>query len=470
MVKYQSKNTKNGNINTQERSDIMALTIKENDKGELEVITRNTLDVSKWNTEQKLQYLVDTDAFLNGRITDELRKELRSHGYNINADGGVEKIENIIVKQPVIFSITKEEEIRYYRNDDMNLNDLIKRYSECERPFVELGATSQRINTVEFAELEQTIGTTAIEIVPDENRVSFYNNKGDDDGFKEYKLSELIENINPEKQEKTNEGFKINNDYYRSLPRNERYIEVVPAKHAQDIMQQLKAQNIEFSAVSRQNDKAAITVHIALKDELQDAAKKAAEIKKNQPAMSNKTNKETINPEYYKKLSPADRHIQRITKADTDKVLSALESQGIEYSAVKSDKLTAITVHKDNKEAIGQALLESNKAAAKEFINSDYYKSLPADQRLYSQTSDLKAAKDVMKSLDSADVKYSAVIDNEKSTAKITIAKQDIQEAKKSGALFSRQSQRAFTSKAQAQNNDKAVVKTTENKKDVHSL
>ncbi len=450
----------------------MALTIKENDKGELEIITRNKLDVSKWDTEQKLQYLVDTDAFLNGRITDELRKELRSNGYNINSDGGVEKIKNFIEKTPVIFSITKEEEIRYYRNDDMNLNDLIKRYSECERPFVELGATSQRINTVEFAELEQTIGTTAIEIVPDENRVSFYNNKGDDDGFKEYKLSELIESRNPQKQEKTNEGFKINNNYYRSLPRNERYIEVVPAKHAQDIMQQLKAQNIEFSAVSRQNDKAAITVHIALKDELQDAAKNAAEneIKKNQPAVSNKINKETINHEYYKKLSSADRHIQRITKADTDKVLSALESKGIEYSAVKSDKLTAITVHKDNKEAIGQALLESNKAAAKEFINSDYYKSLPADQRLYSQTSDLKAAKDVMKSLDSADVKYSAVIDNEKSTAKITIAKQDIQEAKKSGALFSRQSQRAYTDKAQSQNNDKAAVKTTEHKKDDHSL
>lgn len=449
----------------------MALTIKENDKGELEIITRNKLDISKWDTEQKLQYLVDTDAFLNGRITDELRKELYSHGYNINADGGVEKIENFIEKTPVIFSITKEEEIRYYRNDDMNLNDLIKLYSECERPFVELGATSQRINTVEFAELEQTIGTTAIEIVPDENRVSFYNNKGDDDGFKEYKLSELIENINPEKQEKTNEGFKINNDYYRSLSRNERYIEVVPVKHAQDIMKQLKAQNIEFSAVSRQNDKAAITVHIALKDELQDASKNAAEneIKKNQPAVSNKINKETINPEYYKKLSPADRHIQRITKTDTDKVLSALESKGIEYSAVKSDKLTAITVHKDNKEAIGQALLESNKAAATEFINSDYYKSLPADQRLYSQTSDLKAAKEVMKSLDSANVKYSAVIDNEKSTAKITIAKQDIQEAKKSGALFSRQSQRAYTDRAQAQNNDK-VVKTTEHKKDDHSL
>ena len=59
---------------------------------------------------------------------------------------------------PVIFSITKEEEIRYYRNDEMNLNDLIKHYSECERPFIELGEAthSQRIDTMQFVKLEQT--------------------------------------------------------------------------------------------------------------------------------------------------------------------------------------------------------------------------------------------------------------------------------------------------------------------------
>lgn len=655
---------------------------------------------------------------------------------------------------PVIFSITKEEEIRYYRNDDMNLNDLIKRYSECERPFIELGETthSQRIGTMGFVELEQTLGTTSIEIVPDENRVTVYENKGNDvyenelgDGFEEYKLSELLQKLekepvesekstitvdendilqmsdkikmnnqedkefekefdkflvstekssdflrigltpnalaisgankdldvviaprtiakcmseadekyhghaisyeimkklpqqlrnpvmvfkgsannslvvitdlkdkeqrgimislaldqkrrfsvvnritsvygrnnfknylqaqvdnnntisyNKEKtdklfkdighqlpklntaicfdnsiaytinnvktpnvdlnKEKANQvlhsnglqlppentlngsnnsitlsdgnvnmsganiietmqaegkaeinddgSFKVNNSYYRSLPREERVTEVVPARHAAEIMQQLSDKGIEFSAVSRQHDKAAITVHINNKDELRDSAKAAADkqIKKKQPEISKSENKERINPEYYKKLDPADRHIQRITKADTDKVLSSLESKGIEFSAVKSDKFTAITVHKVNKAAIGQALLESNKAAAKEYINSDYFKSLPADQRAYSQTADLKAAKDMMNSLDAADIKYSAVIDNERSTAKITIAKADIPQAQKSGALFSRQSQRAFTSKAQAQNSERTAVKTAERKKDEQSL
>ena len=74
---------------------------------------------------------------------------------------------------PVIFCITIEEETRYYRNDDMSLNDLIQRYSECKRPFIELGETSQRIDTIQFVELEQTLGTTSIEIVPDETELRF---------------------------------------------------------------------------------------------------------------------------------------------------------------------------------------------------------------------------------------------------------------------------------------------------------
>ena len=60
-------------------------------------------------------------------------------------------------------------------------------------------------------------------------------------------------------------------------------IEVVPAKHAQEIMQQLTDKGIQFSAVSRQHDKAAITVHSDYKDELQNTAQSIAteKLKKN---------------------------------------------------------------------------------------------------------------------------------------------------------------------------------------------
>ena len=663
---------------------------------------------------------------------------------------------------PVIFCITIEEETRYYRNDDMSLNDLIQRYSECKRPFIELGETSQRIDTIQFVELEQTLGTTSIEIVPDENRVTVYENKGNDvyeneleNEFEEYKLSELLEQlekieITPENEKSTitvdeddliafakkiernnsedknfavkiddylsgklppnevlrigttpnciratgakaiplvitqsvlansmenieasktasikhseqhdiqvdvikslpklmrnpimiikgklpdtivllseaknKEGqnivvpmildvkgqngrvnrvttihgkknlenylnkviasssimainktkadklfsdigiqspksttiicfdnsisysmhnvkipgqnlqvnkekankvlrsnglqlppentlngsdnsispstekvnssekniiekllaegkaefnddgsFKINNDYYRALPREDRTIEVVPVQHAAEIMQQLADKGIEFSAVSRKNEKAAITVHIEHKSDLTSAAENAVkgQIQKNQPTVSKTASKEIINPEYFKQLKSSERHIQRLPSGDADRIIASLESKGIKFSAVKGEKLTSITVHKDDRAAVGQAVHENNKTAAKEYINSDYFKSLPQEQRVYSQTSDLSTAKSMMNALDSEAVQYSAVIDNEKSNARITIAKEDIPKAQKTGFLFSRQAQKSFTEKAQTQNNEREATRVSEHKKENHTI
>lgn len=611
---------------------------------------------------------------------------------------------------PVIFCITIQEETRYYRNDDMSLNDLIQRYSECKRPFIELGETSQRIDTIQFVELEQTLGTTSIEIVPDENRVTVYENKGNDvyenefdNEFEEYKLSELLEQlekieiapesekstitvdeddilrmsakikqnqeedirfsnsidkylsnpdtetqplvvgttsnalaisganpnldvvINPrtirkcmsepdehfhghalskelikqipsqlrnpvmvfkgstekslvvitELKDKKNKGvivalslasrqgfsevnrissaygknnlanylftqiqnnnliavnrkkadrmlhstglqlpkentffsfnnsisysmqnvkipeqnlqvnkekadqvlhskglLKINNGYYRTLPREDRTIEVVPAQHAAEIMQQLADKGIEFSAVSRKNDKAAITVHIEHKSDLASAAENTVkgQIQKNQPTVSKTASKEIINPDYFKQLKSSERHIQRLPSGDADKIIASLESKGVQFSAVKGEKLTSITVHKDDRAAVGQAVHENNRAAAKEYINSDYFKSLPPEQRVYSQTADLNAAKTLMNALDSEAVQYSAVIDNEKSNARITIAKQDIPKAQKTGFLFSRQAQKSFTEKAQTQNNEREATRVSEHKKENHTI
>lgn len=611
---------------------------------------------------------------------------------------------------PVIFCITIQEETRYYRNDDMSLNDLIQRYSECKRPFIELGETSQRIDTIQFVELEQTLGTTSIEIVPDENRVTVYENKGNDvyenefdNEFEEYKLSELVEQLekieiapesekstitvdeddilrmsakikqnqeedirfsnsidkylsNPDTEtqplvvgttsnalvisganpnldvvinprtirkcmsepdehfhghalskelikqipsqlrnpvmvfkgstekslvviteliDKKNKGvivalslasrqgfsevnrissaygknnlanylftqiqnnnliavnqkkadrmlhstglqlpkentffsfnnsisysmqnvkipeqnlqvnkekadqvlhskglLKINNGYYRTLPREDRTFEVVPAQHAAEIMQQLADKGIEFSAVSRKNDKAAITVHIEHKSDLASAAENAVkgQIQKNQPIVSKTAAKEIINPDYFKQLKSSERHIQRLPSGDADKIIASLESKGVQFSAVKGEKLTSITVHKDDRAAVGQAVHENNRTVAKKYINSDYFKSLPPEQRVYSQTADLNAAKTLMNALDSEAVQYSAVIDNEKSNARITIAKEDIPKAQKTGFLFSRQAQKSFTEKAQTHNNEREATRVSEHKKENHTI
>ena len=289
------------------------------------------------------------------------------------------------------------------------------------------------------------------------------------------KIPEQNLQVNKEKADQVlhSKGLlKINNGYYRTLPREDRTFEVVPAQHAAEIMQQLADKGIEFSAVSRKNDKAAITVHIEHKSDLASAAENAVkgQIQKNQPIVSKTAAKEIINPDYFKQLKSSERHIQRIPSGDADKIIASLESKGVQFSAVKGEKLTSITVHKDDRAAVGQAVHENNRTAAKEYINSDYFKSLPPEQRVYSQTADLNAARTLMNALDSEAVQYSAVIDNEKSNARITIAKEDIPKAQKTGFLFSRQAQKSFTEKAQTQNSEREATRVSEHKKENHTI
>lgn len=320
---------------------------------------------------------------------------------------------------------------------------------------------------------DRMLHSTGLQL-PKENTFFSFNNSISY-SMQNVKIPEQNLQVNKEKADQVlhSKGLlKINNGYYRALPREDRTIEVVPAQHAAEIMQQLADKGIEFSAVSRKNDKAAITVHIEHKSDLTSAAENAVkeQIQKNQPTVSRIASKEIINPDYFKQLKSSERHIQRIPSGDADKIIASLESKGVQFSAVKGEKLTSITVHKDDRAAVGQAVHENNRTAAKEYINSDYFKSLPPEQRVYSQTADLNAARTLMNALDSEAVQYSAVIDNEKSNARITIAKEDIPKAQKTGFLFSRQAQKSFTEKAQTHNNEREATRVSEHKKENHTI
>lgn len=621
----------------------MAVTIKQNENGELEYTTRSKPDVSQWSDEQKLQYIVDTDIMLNGQVTDEVREEIQRQGFNINEDGKLEKIEitpeseksTITVDEDDILRMSakikqnQEEDIRFSNSIDKYLSnpdtetqplvvgttsnalaisganpnldvvinprtirkcmsepdehfhghalskELIKQIpSQLRNPVMVFKGSTEKslvvitelkdkenkgvivalslasrqgfseVNRISSAygknnlanylftqiqnnnliavnrkKADRMLHSTGLQL-PKENTFFSFNNSisysmqnvkipeqnlqvnkekadqvlrsnglqlppentlnGSDNsvspstGKVNSSEKNIIEKLLAEGKAEINDdgGFKINNDYYRALPREDRTIEVVPAQHAAEIMQQLADKGIEFSAVSRKNDKAVITVHIEHKSDLTSAAENAVkeQIQKDQSTVSRIASKEIINPDYFKQLKSSERHIQRLPSGDADKIIASLESKGVQFSAVKGEKLTSITVHKDDRAAVGQAVHENNRTAAKEYINSDYFKSLPPEQRVFSQTADLNAAKTLMNALDSEAVQYSAVIDNEKSNARITIAKEDIPKAQKTGFLFSRQAQKSFTEKAQTQNNEREATRVSEHKKENHTI
>lgn len=265
-------------------------------------------------------------------------------------------------------------------------------------------------------------------------------------------------------------SFKINNDFYRKLPRDDRATEVVPARHAMEIMQQLSDSGIEFSAVSRQNDNAAITVHKDKIDILKHTAENIAEKTIRQDDVKS-SDSDKINPEYYNKLKKDERKVIRLPHNSGDKAISALQSAGIPFSAVKSEKLTSITVHKDNAQTLDQIISDGSKQTAKEYINSDFFKSLPPEERLYTQISGTDKANELMSELKNNNIGFSAVIDKEKNSAKVTVAKKDTSALKKvTDSLFSRKAQKDFSDKAKSMNQEQNTRNIAKNKNNQHSI
>ncbi len=255
--------------------------------------------------------------------------------------------------------------------------------------------------------------------------------------------------------EVSNDGnFKVNPDYFRSLPRDERAIEQFPTENALDIMQQLSDNAVEFSAVSRKNEVTAITVSktdVPILQKISESLNNEA-VAQAEPKINDKRNS-TINPDYYSQLNKSERHISRMSPASGEKVIGALKAADIPFSAVKGDKLTSITVHRDNAQKLDRIINENNNRTAKEYINSDFFKSLPPEERYYTQITGVNDAEKLMDKLQKSDIRFSAVIDRENNTAKLTTDKKDNPEVRKTvSALFSRKSQQGFADKAKARN------------------
>lgn len=273
-------------------------------------------------------------------------------------------------------------------------------------------------------------------------------------------------------------NFKVNHEYYSSLPRSERAIEQFPADKALDIMQQLNDNSVEFSATSRKNNMTAITVSKKDLPSLQRISENVLKSSK-EKALSNETSEQQktssisdkINPEYYNQLKKDERQVIRLPHNSGDKAISALQSAGIPFSAVKSEKLTSITVHKDNAQALDQIISDGSKQTAKEYINSDFFKSLPPEERLYTQISGMDKANELMSELKTNNISYSAVVDKENNSAKITVAKKDASALKKTtDSLFSRKAQKDFSDKAKSMNQEHDARNIAKNKDNQHSI
>lgn len=177
-----------------------------------------------------------------------------------------------------------------------------------------------------------------------------------DEVFVESWLTEMLDKGQAELTE--DGGFKINSDYYKELPRNERHYESMTEIQAVEVMSALIEAGVQFSAASRGEDKVSVTVSKkdvpALNDMMQESIGRT--VKKSVKESHTKSEHyQTINPDYYKSL-PKEQRYTRVEPKDTAReIVKGLMTQNIPYSAVvRKNDTVAVTVSKENSQAFKQ--------------------------------------------------------------------------------------------------------------------
>ena len=192
-------------------------------------------------------------------------------------------------------------------------------------------------------------------------------------------LSDILDN--GQAQLTDNGGFKVNADYYFELSRNDRHFETMTETQAASVITALSASAVDFSAMSKGDDKVSIVVANkdvpALNDIMYSAIGKIAQTQaaKENAGKGMKGRYKTVNPEYYASLSDKQR-FTRIEPVNTArKIAAGLKKSNIPYSAVvyKNDTI-GITVSKDNSQAFKQI---SNQVKAERFAD----KQIPKQEK-----------------------------------------------------------------------------------------
>ena len=257
----------------------------------------------------------------------------------------------------------------------------------------------------------------------------------------------LSEMINSGKAVVSDDGYmRINQDYYKELPRSDRHIEEFSRSEGENVMNELIRNDIEFSATTRSNGNIAITVSendvsalekigssILLAERfeaLQAAAEKELEEDYKDFSISNFDKDDLLNALKTRETKDIELSLnalkgiipdnERFAILDAVREQSATEVKKIELT--ENEAKIMFGTLSEAEEAMAERAMNSEKNSASNIINSDFYKSLPKKDR-FTQSFSSKDAQDIMNSLNNSNIPYSAVIKGD--TTKITVTADD---------------------------------------------
>lgn len=291
--------------------------------------------------------------------------------------------------------------------------------------------------------------------------------------------------------------FCINPDYYHQIPAEDVHMESFNKEQAMGVLENLSAVGIPFTALSLTDtnivtiaidnrDTAALnefaevvinSIQARAEEKLEQVSEKSTETIEN-PEQSPAPEKETeinsvqkqekeplkVNPEYYASLPKQERVVTNKSRTTAEKIMQLLDSQNIPYSAVERNhgETIAITVSKANEQAFHAAESAVKEEHGKEFINPEFYKELPKEDR-YTQRMTEPEARQAIQELKQEGVEHSAIIDGDKS--KITVHKKD-----KGAVFFSRKQLHKQHDKMQRQEKQKPEPQKRKEKQKGESL
>lgn len=269
----------------------------------------------------------------------------------------------------------------------------------------------------------------------------------------------LISMVDQGKAEFTSDGgFKVNSDFYKNVPRNDRHYETMTEEQAVAVMSALTAAGIEFSAMAKGENKVSLMVAsrdmVALNDIMYQSIGKVAHINNEEIPKGEKGKYHTVNPEYYASLPYDQKHTQAEPTETARSIVAELQKANIPYSAVvRNNDTVAITVSNDNSHAFKQISAQVKGEKAKELVNPEFFKSLPEQERRTERMDEAQARKKSAE-LEKRGIEHSAVFDGDRSG--VTVAKKDGRRAFFSRSKMQKDVQRkSGQSQQKPQQNDK---------------
>lgn len=217
---------------------------------------------------------------------------------------------------------------------------------------------------------------------------------------KQYQLTESISKkltVLQSRQTDLSNKIKRLQKVYSTFPvHSPETIDKLIDKTENQISEAIKAENLNVAEL-------ADDISVSSAEYLHDS-EKSIDNKENEITHQEKQNKvhdnerklyEKINPEYYEALKSEDIYMKKVSDDIADSIMQQLDEKGIRFSAVRlANDITGVTVHKDFQEAFDKAMnkgiqehkekLIQNKKQAKSY-NSEYYISLPKENRLISE-------------------------------------------------------------------------------------